>query len=110
VNARTSLFIHDIYQHKRCLKAIGADFGKWPSGVGRRNFHAVLVPDRLKVGMVYQTPIASERHFDFDDVLMKRTVRYEPDQIRGSAEMKGQEISGDHGASGRSCIGQHFPF
>jgi hypothetical protein len=39
-------------------------------------FNAVLVQDRLEVGMVYQTPIASEHNLHFQEVLMKMIIRF----------------------------------
>jgi hypothetical protein len=39
-------------------------------------FNAVLVPQRLELGAVYTTPIASQRGFDFNGVLVKLVCRY----------------------------------
>jgi hypothetical protein len=39
-------------------------------------FNAVLVQDRLEVGVVYQTPIASEHHLHYNEVLMKMIIRF----------------------------------
>lgn len=39
-------------------------------------FNAVLIPDRLEVGAVYQTPIASQRDVHFNSVLVKLVLRY----------------------------------
>jgi hypothetical protein len=38
--------------------------------------NAVLVPERLEIGAVYTTPIASQRNFDFNGVLVKMVIRY----------------------------------
>jgi hypothetical protein len=38
--------------------------------------NAVLVPERLELGAVYTTPIASQRGFDFDGFLVKMVIRY----------------------------------
>ncbi len=39
-------------------------------------FNAVLIPDKLEVGAVYQTPIASEHHIHFNSFLVKMVLRY----------------------------------
>jgi hypothetical protein len=39
-------------------------------------FNAVLIPDRLEVGMTYQTPIWSQRDVRFDQVLLKIILRF----------------------------------
>jgi hypothetical protein len=39
-------------------------------------FNAVLIPDRLEVGVVYQTPIASEHHLHYNEVLTKMIIRF----------------------------------
>jgi hypothetical protein len=39
-------------------------------------FNAVLVPDRLELGVVYQTPIASEHHLHYNEVLTKMIIRF----------------------------------
>jgi hypothetical protein len=36
----------------------------------------VLIPNRLEVGAAYQTPIASEHHFHFNEVIGKMILRY----------------------------------
>jgi hypothetical protein len=38
--------------------------------------NAVLIPERLELGAVYTTPIASQRDFDFNGVLVKMVIRY----------------------------------
>ena len=38
--------------------------------------NAVLVRDRLELGAVYSTPLATQRDFDFDGLLVKMIVRY----------------------------------
>jgi hypothetical protein len=42
-------------------------------GVGA---NAVLVRDRLEFGAIYSTPIASQRNFDFNSLLVKMVIRY----------------------------------
>jgi hypothetical protein len=37
---------------------------------------AVLVPNRLELGAVYQTPLATERDFDFNGLLVKLVYRF----------------------------------
>src|SRR5262249_33022388 len=39
-------------------------------------FNAVLVPDRLEIGLVYETPIASEHNLHFQEVLTKMIIRF----------------------------------
>jgi hypothetical protein len=39
-------------------------------------FNGLLVQDRLEVGVVYQTPIASEHHLHYNEVLMKMIIRF----------------------------------
>lgn len=39
-------------------------------------FNAVLIPDRLEVGVIYETPIASERNLHFHEVLTKMIIRF----------------------------------
>jgi hypothetical protein len=39
-------------------------------------FNAVLVPDRLEIGIIYETPIASERNLHFQEVLTKMIIRF----------------------------------
>jgi hypothetical protein len=39
-------------------------------------FNDVIVHDRLEFGAVYQTPIYSQRHFNFNEVLIKMIVRF----------------------------------
>ncbi len=38
--------------------------------------NAVLVRDRLELGAVYSTPLATQRNFDFNGLLVKMVVRY----------------------------------
>ena len=38
--------------------------------------NAVLIPNGLEVGAVYQTPIASEHNFRFNEVLLKVVLRH----------------------------------
>jgi hypothetical protein len=38
--------------------------------------NAVLMQDRLEVGLVYETPIYSQRNIHFDEVLLKIVLRY----------------------------------
>ena len=38
--------------------------------------NAVLVRDRLELGAVYSTPLATQRGFDFNGLLVKMVVRY----------------------------------
>lgn len=38
--------------------------------------NAVLIPDKLELGAVYQTPIASENHIHFNSFLVKMILRY----------------------------------
>lgn len=39
-------------------------------------FDAVLVQEKLEIGVVYSTPIASQHGFDFDAVTVRTTLRY----------------------------------
>jgi hypothetical protein len=39
-------------------------------------FNAVLVPDRLEIGVIYETPIASEHNLHFQEVLTKMIIRF----------------------------------
>ena len=39
-------------------------------------FNAVLIPNKLEFGAVYQTPIASEHNFRFNQILVKMILRY----------------------------------
>jgi hypothetical protein len=36
----------------------------------------VLVRDRLELGAVHATPLATQRNFDFNGLLVKMVVRY----------------------------------
>lgn len=38
--------------------------------------NAILIQDRLELGAVYTTPIATQRDFDFDGLLVKMILRY----------------------------------
>jgi hypothetical protein len=38
--------------------------------------NAVLIPNKLEIGAVYITPIASQGHFDFNGLLVKMILRY----------------------------------
>ncbi len=38
--------------------------------------NAVLVRDRLELGAVYSTPLATQRNFDFNGLLVKMVIRY----------------------------------
>lgn len=38
--------------------------------------NAVLIPERLEVGAVYTTAIATQRNFDFNGLLVKMVLRY----------------------------------
>ena len=38
--------------------------------------NAVLIPGKLEFGAVYERPIASQNHFDFNCVLVKMVYRY----------------------------------
>jgi hypothetical protein len=38
--------------------------------------NAVLVPDRLEIGLIYETPIASEHNLHFQEVLTKMIIRF----------------------------------
>ena len=38
--------------------------------------NAVLVPNRLEMGGVYTTALATQRSFDFNGMLLKMTIRY----------------------------------
>ena len=38
--------------------------------------NAVLIPNRLELGLVYTTPIHTQRNFDFNTTLVKMTIRY----------------------------------
>jgi hypothetical protein len=38
--------------------------------------NAVLVRDRLELGAVYSTPLATQRSFDFGGLLVKMVIRY----------------------------------
>jgi hypothetical protein len=38
--------------------------------------NAVLVRDRLELGAVYSTLLATQRNFDFNGLLVKMVVRY----------------------------------
>jgi hypothetical protein len=39
-------------------------------------FNAVLIPEHVELGAVYQTPIASENHLHFNSFLVKLVLRY----------------------------------
>jgi hypothetical protein len=39
-------------------------------------FNAVLIPDKVELGAVYQTPIASENHLHFNSFLVKMVLRF----------------------------------
>jgi hypothetical protein len=38
--------------------------------------NAVLIPERLEIGAVYTTPIASKSGFDFDGMVVRMTIRF----------------------------------
>lgn len=38
--------------------------------------NAVLIPERLEIGAVYSTPVASQHNFDMNGFLVKMTLRY----------------------------------
>ena len=39
-------------------------------------FNAVITQDKLEIGAVYQTPIASQRNFQFNEFLVKMIYRF----------------------------------
>jgi hypothetical protein len=38
--------------------------------------NAVIIKDKLEIGAVYQTPIASENHVHFNSFLVKVLIRF----------------------------------
>ena len=38
--------------------------------------NAVLIRDRLELGAVYTTPLATQRNFDFNGLLVKMVIRF----------------------------------